>query len=215
MVSARAMAEDSRWRGSVAIESAHHYQGLSQSEGHASANVSLAYRTSEHIAVGTWVGKYSLPVYPDATTEVDYFVSWGHEFNFNQRVETSLWRYTYIDPDYRKYEWSQWLTSFHLDERFTLTAGLADHLFFSNRVSAFAEFTGRHNRGPLTIALSLGWNEMAGSPLHSFQYAEVKTVYDTGRWQLFADYSRVLDGHDRLTSWLVHEGVSAGLIYVF
>lgn len=215
VVAAPAWADESPWRGSMGIESAHHYQGLAQNEGNASVNGSLAYRTKADVAVGIWAGKYSLPVYDGASAEVDYFVSWGHELAFNKRIETSLWRYTYTNPDYRKYEWSQWLTSFHLDERFSLTVGLSDHLFLSNRVSVFSAFTARQSTGPLTFALSLGWNEMSGSPLHSFQYAQFKTVYSFGRWQLFADYSQAFNARDRLASRLVHEGASAGIMRVF
>lgn len=215
LLAANARAADSPWRGSIGIESAHHYQGLAQNEGNTSASGSVAWRATDSVSVGAWVGKYSLPFYYGASPEVDYFISWGTELAFNKRIETAVWRYTYTDPDYKKYDWTQWLTSLHLDERFTFTLGIADRLFLSNHTSAFAEFTARHNSGRLTTALSVGWNDMSGSPLHSFHYAQVKAVYNLGDWQLFADYSKAFGIHDLVTSRLVHEGASAGLMYVF
>lgn len=215
IIAANAQAAESPWRGSISIESAHHYQGLAQNQGNTSASGNLAWHATDKVSVGAWLGKYSLPFYYGASREVDYFISWGTELSFNKQIETALWRYTYTDPDYKKYEWSQWLTSLHLDERFTLTLGIADRLFLSNRTSAFAEFTARHNSGHLTTALSIGWNEMSGAPLHGFHYAQVKAAYNLGNWQLFADYSQAFGIHDLVTSQLVHQGASAGLTYVF
>ena len=104
MVAANARAAESPWRGSIGIETAHHYQVLAQNRVNTSVSSSLAFRATSNVSVGAWLGNYSLPFYSGSSLEVDYFISWGKELTFNKQIETALWRYTYTDPDYKKYE---------------------------------------------------------------------------------------------------------------
>lgn len=202
-------------RGSVTIGRGHHFQGIEQNRDKTAVSASIAWRTADNLAFGLWVGEFSVPYYQGSSTEVDYFVAWGKQLSFAQRIETSLWHYSYSGEEFSRYDWNQWLTSYHLDERFTFTFGVSEGLFLSNRVSTFAEVTARRNFGRVTTALSIGRNNLSGSPLESFGYVQLKAVYSVGRWHLFADYAEAFGASGSVAQSVVHEGTGLGVSWVF
>ena len=201
--------------GSITASHGHHFQGLDQNGGRLSLYGSMAVHTTTGLSAGVWLGRFRLPRYDSGSTEVDYFVGYGRQLSFNRKIETSLWRYTYTNTDFEKYNWSQWLTSLHLDERFTATFGLSQGEFLSDGVGKFGEVTARHVHGHLSTAISLGRNVLPDSPRGNFDYVEIKAAYSARNLDLFAGYSKPFRIDGPITRLFVHRGASLGVSYTF
>jgi len=206
-----AVAEPRGFRGGISLTHDYHFQGIDQNRDRMELSGEIGWRANNNVSAGAWFGEFRLPFYDESTAEIDYFVRYDKQLAFGHHIDTSLWQYTYLDADYHRYNWTQWLTNYHLDERFIFTLGLSRNLFFSDEITTFAEVTAHHNFGPITAGLSMAANDLPGSPLASFQYIQLKAVYAAGRWQFFGDYTATLGVTDPTTRRLAHEGLSVGL----
>ncbi len=214
LVASPVLASQSKVHGSLAIVDSHHFQGMDQSQGRTSAMASVEYRPVDGIGVGVWVGEHRLPQGFGNSIEVDYFVRLSRQLSFNQRIDTSLWRYTFVESSFDDYEWTQWLLSYHRDERLSLTLGASDNLLRSNKLTTFVEGTIRQSYGRVIGSLSLGRNNLSGTNFESFEYAEFRIAVHWGDFHAFADYTAT-NGVDGRIERLAHEGPSLGISYAF
>lgn len=202
------------FQGALTVAYEDHFQGIRQND-RTSISAGIAGRATKNLSAGVWLGEFRVPYYEDASGEIDYFVRFTKQLAFGHRIDTSLWRYTYTNPDYRKYDWSQWLTSYHLDERFTFTVGVSKDFLLANRLTTFAEITARHNFGRMTAAFSLGRNDPGDSPLNTFEYGQFKIAYSMRHWHLYADYTQTIGIDDATTRQFAHQGLSVGISRAF
>ncbi|MBD3647688.1 MAG: hypothetical protein HUJ31_09615 [Pseudomonadales bacterium] len=202
---------ESPFTASIAVDRNYGYQGLSQGEDRTLLSASARY-SGEHFVAGMWVGEYELPWYEDGTEEVDWFIGYQTRLSFDQRIETSLWHYTYLDDAYERYDWTQWIASYHLGQRLTITAGLADNLLGSEATSSFAEVTLRHAVGPLLTSLGIGRNNLSNTRFESFEYARAQASWGQDKWSVYVNYTWSGTGN-YLTELVRHEGPGLGFSY--
>lgn len=200
--------------GVLSVADNYHYQGISQGQDRVSLSASLEYRVSERVSAGIWVGDFRLPGDMGSTSEVDYYLRLDYPVSFRHRFETSLWRYTFRDDRISYYDWSQWLVSYHLDDRFSLTAGLSDNLLGSDDTSTLLEGTFRYTSGPAVLSLTVGRNDPGGPVMESFAYGRLRLSWSSRDWHLYVDYTDAsnVDGPIR---YFTKEGLGFGLSYAF
>ncbi len=207
-----AAAEPEKLAAVVSLNTNYNYQGISQGQDTA-FNLSARYRFSEHVVGGVWLGRFELPWYRHATSEVDYFIGYGRRVFVDHRLETALWHYTFVDEAYRHYEWSQWLVAYHIDDRFSFTAALARNFLDADRLTSLIEGTARQTFGRVTTSFSVGRNNLSDTALDSFLYARLQVAYDRRNWTFYGSYVQAAASENYLNRLLQHEGVSLGLSY--
>lgn len=205
-------ASDSPVSGSISLDRNFGYQGLTQGTDTTTLSATARYRGKNFVA-GIWAGEYELPWYEDGTGEIDWFLGYHKRLDFDHRIETSLWHYTYLDDAYDRYAWTQWITSYHLGRRFTVTVGLSDNLLSRDEVTTFGEFTARHGFGPVLASLSFGRNNLSNTIFESVAYARLQASYGRNDWSFHANYTWSRDTNHLMTDMISQQGLGLGISY--
>lgn len=200
--------------GSLSLANNYHYQGVSQDQDGVTRSASFEYRLAESVSAGIWVGDFRFPGNMGDGAEVDYYLRLDYPLSFRHRFETSVWRYTYLDDRLSSYDWSQWLVSYHLDDRFSLTAGLADNLLGSDETASLVEGTFRYTRGPTILSFTIGRNNLGGPVMQRFVYGRLRLSWGWREWHMYIDYTNSSDA-DAPTRYYMNEGMGFGLSYTF
>ncbi len=109
----------------------------------------VEYSAANGLYVGLWAGSYSIPT-DSRSTEVNYSLGYSHRLNSAIAFDTAIVRYEYPGtPGWaRDYDWTEWLSSLHLGDRWILTYGLSDNWLVPE---------GRTHSGWITYQLPLPW----------------------------------------------------------
>ncbi len=175
--------------GAISISANYRYQGMNQFKG-VSPQGNIAWRMTDNFVAGLWIGRYQFPPTEEETTEIDYMLSYNHKFSFVDRIEISLWHYTFTDTELSDYDLSQLLVRYDRDERFTLTTGYSNDWLKRKRRTFFFEGTARHATRNGTFGVTLGHNNLSDTRfLNSFNYLRLDYVFQHNNWAFSVEHT--------------------------
>lgn len=130
-------------RGELSVGLGYLFRGLELNQSDPGARGYLEYSADNGLYAGVWAGSYSVPSDPSRDTEVNYLLGYSHRLNAGIAFDTAIVRYEYpgasgprdfapreYDPQnysQRDYDWTEWLSSLHLGDRWIFTYGLSDN----------------------------------------------------------------------------------------
>jgi uncharacterized protein (TIGR02001 family) len=88
----------------------------------------VEYSAANGLYAGLWAGSYNVPA-DSRSTEVNYLLGYNHRLSSAIAFDTAIVRYEYPGaPSWlRDYDWTEWLSSLHIGDRWIFTYGLSDN----------------------------------------------------------------------------------------
>lgn len=208
--SAYASAAELRFGGSAALSSDYVLRGVTQSRGHAAAQLDLHIRPLEDWTVGAWASSVEFQA-GRPFTELNLYTQWRWLLPRALSATAGAVYYAYPgDPRTVSYQYAEINSTLRWRDRLTLSATWAprtvlfaqgyrlqrDHNTWS------AELTGNQ---PLPLGLvalaGIGYFDAPGLPAAGYAYGSAGLMRRFGRWRAEVDYMRVQDAaHRRFTS---------------
>lgn len=126
------------------------FRGLELNQSDPAARGYIEYAATNGFYAGAWAGSYSVPYDPHRDTEVNYLLGYTRRLGPDLAIDTAIVRYDYpgAPSQMRDYDWTEWLSSAHLGDRWILNYGLSENWLAPD---------GRAHSGWLTYQFPLPW----------------------------------------------------------
>lgn len=135
----------------LTVASAYLHRGLEHSQSAPVYQGSLEYQAAGWFA-GVWTSNVSFGAYDDRSSEVDYYAGYSRRWTSAFALEATVVHYTFQGDSPRNDDWTELQLTAYLDDRWTVTWGIADNWWATDATSRFVEGTYRY---PLPARLIL------------------------------------------------------------
>ncbi len=166
---------DNLFHGQLTMASGNVFRGMQQVQSGMAWSAYLEKTWDAGLYAGIWVGRTRL-AYPDSRDrELNYVAGYSHSLKPGLQIDTALVRYQYDNASgYRNYDWTEWLSSLYLDDRWILSYGLGKDWFAEDELSHFGQVTALLPMPALVVLdLSLGAVHLENTYVDDYQYLEL------------------------------------------
>lgn len=175
----------------LTVATAYLHRGLEQSESAPVYQGSLEYQAAGWFA-GVWTSNVSFGDYDERSSEIDYYLGCSRRWNSSFALEATVVRYTFQGDSPRDDDWIELQLTAYLEDRWTVTWGIADNWWATDATSRFVEGTYRYPLpARLILDTTVGYQLAGHAAGIDYGYAEAGLSRRIGKLVLRLGYAGV------------------------